>query len=247
MGVQVGVIRIERVNLSRPDAGGSILLSSTEEQTIARRSLDDNQGDNELVVWAHDALQRLFTRPESDIHQMALSMEIEVSRDSFVDNKGVVEPFPVYGDQHGSHFLSEKDRQYIRALVVMGYREDAAILVNKAYDSRCSEIGTVNSSHGRLFSLFDVEYLEMLVLVGQRKRAVEVILSLMNEYELTTLGRVVQSLETQSKLETEYRDILESIDTTGHLPPEAVQVPVMEPPRDGLLRRAIRALLRKRA
>jgi len=221
-------------------------LSSTEEQTVTSRGIDDSKSGNELVVWAHDALQRLFTGPESDIHQMALSMEIEVSRESFVE-KDIVEQVPEYEVLSGSHFLSERDMQYIRALVVLGYREDAAILVNKAYDSRCLEIGTVNGSPDRLFGLFDIEYLEMLVLVGQRKRAVEVILSLMDDYELATLGRVVQSLEAQTNLEVEYRDILESIDTTGHLPPEPVQVPAVEPSRGSLFRRAIRALRRMRA
>jgi hypothetical protein len=221
-------------------------LSSTEEQTVTSRGIDDDQtSGNELVVWAYDALQRLFTGPESDIHQMALSMEIEVSRESFVE-KDIVEPVPEF-DLPVYHFLSERDRQYIRTLVVLGYREDASILVNKAYDSRCSEIGIVNGSPGRLFSLFDVEYLEMLVLVGQRKRAVEVILSLMDDYELATLGRVVQSLETQSKLEVEYRDILDSIDTTGRLPPEPVQVPASESSRGNLFRRAFRALRQRRA
>ena len=219
-------------------------MSSTEGQAVTSRNPSDNEvSGNELVLWAQDALQHLFTGPESDIHQMALSMEVEVSR-SLAEKPGALEP--VYDVQIDSHFLSEKDRQYIKTLVVMGYRNDAAMLVNKAYERRCQEIDRPHQTSSRLFNLFDVEYLEMLVLVGQRKRAVKAILGLMDDYELATLGRIVQSLETQSMLDEEYRITISSIDQTGSLPPENPK-PIVISPRRNFFLRAIRALSRRRA
>jgi hypothetical protein len=220
-------------------------LSSTQEQTVRGRGPNDNEAGGELVLWAQDALQRLFTGPESDIHQMALSMEVEVSRRELADKPGLLEP--VHADAFVDfHFLSEKDRQYIRTLVVMGYPEDAAMLVNKAYDRRCHEIDRHSGSSGHLFTLFDVEYLEMLVLVGQRKKAVDAVLALMDDYELATLGRIVQNMETQSVLEKEYRTTIKSIDETGFLPPESKK-PIVVPRRRNFILRAIKALYPRRA
>lgn len=217
-------------------------MSSTQEQTVTGRSINqgDPEGGGELILWAHDALQRMFTGPEGDIHQMALSMEVEVSSGDFREEIGLLKPAAIRDEDwsYEPHFLSERDRQYIRTLVVLGYREDAAILVNKAYGKRSNEISTGVSE--RLFSNFDLEYLEMLVLVGQRRRAVEVFLGLMNDYELSILGMIAKSLDNQAKLDEEYREILSSIDTTGALPPEKCKAG--KSARQGLIRRALSSI-----
>jgi len=221
---------------------GRLHLSSTQEQTVTGRPVNQEDPEGgELLLWAHDALQRMFTGPEGDIHQMALSMEVEVSSGDFREEIGLPKPDHMKdeGWLYEPHFLSERDRQYIKTLVVLGYREDAAILVDKAYGKRSNEISTGGSE--RLFSNFDLEYLEMLILVGQRRRAVEVFLGLMNDYELSILGRIAKNLDNQSKLDEEYREILSSIETTGALPPEKIRR-AGKPVRQGLIHRALRVI-----
>lgn len=119
-----------------------------------------------------------------------------------------------------------KDKQYIRALVVMGYREDASMLVQQAYEKRKREIGSAISYRGghganwALFTPFNIEYLEILLLVGDRRRAIMLVLRVMDDYELKNLGQIVRTTEAQAKIDREYFDTMRAIETTGSLPPE---------------------------
>lgn len=207
-------------------------MSTIQGQTyIARDSPEiDQKAEKEPAPWSPVPLSPRFggSDAEGDLHRMAISMNLHFAEKN-------LSQAPAYRDQQlryvkeikpENYFLSMKDKQYIRALVVMGYREDASRLVQQAYEKRKREIGSAmgyRGGHGlnwTLFTLFDIEYLEMLLLVGDRRRAIMLVLRVMDDYELKNLGQIVRTTEAQAKIDREYFETMRAIETTGSLPPE---------------------------
>lgn len=126
-------------------------------------------------------------------------------------------PFPGLARYRPEHrFLSKRDRDYIRALMALGYRDEAADLVQKAYGA-----GPRRPAGDRpLLTIYDLEYVEMLLVVGRRRVAVDFVLHLMEDYELASGSRMAET--TRSRLDREYEATMRSIDADGRLPPEEV-------------------------
>jgi len=157
------------------------------------------------------------TDPERDLDRMARC----VSLYSFQISP--TETYALRGQHLGGEamrdrFLSVKDRQYIRALVIMGYREEAARLVHQAYERRKQEREAAKarererSGRTTLFTRFDIDYLEMLVLVGDRKAAMDLFLRAMDDFELERLGTIVRRVDSDMRLEIEYREAIRTIE-----------------------------------
>jgi hypothetical protein len=126
-------------------------------------------------------------------------------------------PFPGLARYRPEHrFLSKRDRDYIRALMALGYRGEAADLVQKAYEAGPRR----PAGDGPLLTIYDLEYVEMLLVVGRRRVAVDFVLHLMEDYEIASVGRMAET--TRSRLDREYEATMRSIDADGRLPPEEI-------------------------
>ncbi len=180
-----------------------------------RVSSDSDALDTALEPWMAQAQGELQTMGCSSDNRTKTYEDI--SPDSLADGNvhPISEPGVLPGGGHW--FLSTRDRQYIRALVVLGFRQEATMLVHRAYARRCRELESsmVTMDEGLCGSLFtplDLEYVEMLVMVGDRRSAIDLILRAMDDYELGKLGRIVHSLDTQSRLKREYEQTVRAIE-----------------------------------
>lgn len=173
-------------------------------------------------------LRRATTEPdpEEDIMLMARSMSIPLSNNPDSHTR---EPIDT------GHFLSERDRQYIKTLVALGYRQDAARLLRRAYEKRRAEMGDLETGNGHLFTPFQIEYLEMLLIVGDRRTAISTVLSCMDEYQIreTRDGKI----NLRSSLDREYERTISAIERDGCLPPADESEPSESHGLHNLLRR----------
>jgi hypothetical protein len=176
---------------------------------------------SELSLWPvveEEAFPAAASDPERDLHRMATCVRLysfQISPTETLAPRGG----HFSGDKAArDRFLSTKDRQYVKALVVMGYRDEAARLVHKAYAKRKTERETASASEqqrfGRptLFTRFDIDYLEMLILVGDRRAAMDLFLRAMDDYELDRLGTIVRRVDNEIMLEMEYRETMKAIE-----------------------------------
>ncbi len=168
--------------------------------------------DDESIRWLRGALRSLGTpRSRGDSRQVAAPLEHELP------GAPRASPFPGLARYRPEHrFLSRMDRDYIRALMALGYRGEAADLVQKAH-----EAGPGRPAGDRpLLTIYDLEYVEMLLVVGRRRVAVDFVLHLMEDYEFASVGRMGET--TRSRLDREYQATMRAIDADGRLPPEEV-------------------------
>ncbi len=172
-----------------------------------------SDAESDLMTWAQDALGKMMLSPD-DTDQVALTMEIEVA-----EEPGTAAEADEAGTDSES-FLSRIDREYIKLLVMLGFRDEAARLVEQAHQVRSKNHSTAASEDSPLFTIYDLEYLELLLIVGRREKAVGMVLHLMDEYEVNVLTKIVRAHENQNRLEEEYHSIMTAIDTEGFLPPE---------------------------
>ena len=185
--------------------------------------------------------------PERDLERMAQSVSLHSSQ-IYSTETLAFRGQGLSGEAVRDRFLSMKDRQYIRALVIMGYREEAARLVNQAYARRKQEREAARAQEeqrpGRatLFTRFDIDYLEMLILVGDRRAAMDLFLRTMDDYERDRLGTIVRRVDSELKLEMEYRETIRAIEAgqlvAGNARPGKVQSQPKAPSRS-LLRRLL--------
>ena len=176
---------------------------------------------SELPLWpvaGEGAFPGVASEPERDLHRMATCVRLysfQISPTETLAPRGG----HFSGDKAArDRFLSTRDRQYIKALVIMGYRDEAGRLVHKAYARRRQEREAARASeqqkfgHPTLFTRFDIDYLEMLILVGDRRAAMDLFLRAMDDYELDRLGTIVRRVDNQMMLEMEYRETMKAIE-----------------------------------
>jgi len=166
------------------------------------------------------------TDPEEDLMLMARSMP-----STALENQHR----PTGEASDGGHFLSERDKQYIKTLVVLGYGQDAARLLRRAYEKRRREIDDLGAGGGHLFTPFQIEYLEMLLVVGDRRTAISTVLSCMDEYQIRETRQGTVNL--RSSLDREYERTITAIEKNGHLPPADDSQPSSSRRLHDLLRR----------
>jgi hypothetical protein len=159
--------------------------------------------------WLRAALDSLTPLSRGSSRQVEVPTELELS-----ETPGL-SPYLDIGRYRPEHrFLSRMDRDYIRALLATGYPEEAADLVQKAYRAGAQP----PTGERPLLTIYDLEYIEMLLIVGRRRMAVDFVLHLMEEYELTSGVRLAET--TRSRLDREYETTMTAIDIDGRLPPE---------------------------
>ncbi len=232
-------------NIIRSYLEGGSGLAATEKNTgIADSAETEGRplGDEKSIRWVRDALSHLtIPGSEGDHRHMAMSVEFEVSESPKIATAPSVhyEEIERYGPGH--HFLSRMDRQYIKALLAIGYAEDAADLLQKAYKARLQETRVHGTEDRPPLTIFDLEYVEMLLIVGQRRLAVDFVLRLMEEFELASAGAMATT-QTRSRLKREYEATMRAIEVDGRLPPEE-EADESEEPEANMLRRLLGVLL----
>jgi hypothetical protein len=170
-------------------------------------------------------------RSRGDSRQVAVPLKPELT--------GTPEISPYHGIgryRPECRFLSRMDRDYIRALLALGYRGEAADLVQKAYAAGFQP----PTGDKPLLTIYDLEYIEMLLIVDRRRVAVDFVLRLMEDFELASRARSAE--KARSRLDREYEATMRSIDIDGRLPPEEV-LGGSEEPGNGILRRLLDVLL----
>jgi hypothetical protein len=193
-------------------------LSTVDQETTVTPDHGTPDDGIDLVTWAQEAIGN-FTSQELG-HQIALSMEVEVSGDRrFLEAPGL------WGTKR---LLSNLDREYIRALVLIGYRVDAAILVERAYNGRLRDREAAVDDLV-LLNAVELEYLEMLAVVGQRAKGGKLLLDRMDSYQRSILGHIAGSIETRARLDKEYAETIAAIEAGGPLPPDDSQHPSEAP------------------
>jgi hypothetical protein len=148
-------------------------------------------------------------------------------------------------------FLSHRDEQYVRALSTIGYRQEATSLLQRAYERRSREI---NGRHGStdpadgvpLFTDHDIQYLETLLSIGRRSKAVEAAIRFIDEYENAQRNPNEDPTESLSGIEKEYVETIKAIETGGPLPPDKPSVlpPCPPSPSASPLRQTFDSLFR---
>jgi len=113
-------------------------------------------------------------------------------------------------------FISPFDRQYLESLASMGYAEEAARLIDRAYETATSN--TVEEQRARLFTKVDLEYLEVLLTIGQRAKALSLIISAVERFERQAAARLA-SRQQDTWLDREYRRTIRAIEQGKPLGP----------------------------
>ncbi len=117
-------------------------------------------------------------------------------------------------------FISPFDREYLESLASMGYAEEAARLIDRAYERATSNI--VEEPRGRLFTKVDLEYLEVLLTIGQRAKALSFIISAVERFEREAASRLA-SRQQDTWLDREYRRTIRAIEQGRLLGPPSRQ------------------------
>jgi len=111
-------------------------------------------------------------------------------------------------------FISRIDREYLETLVMIGCGEEASELVRRAYDARRPEIENrrwFTPSTQPLTDL-DIDYLEALIIVGDRRRAISALHQIIEQYELKVRGELIRAEEAPSAIDREYIRVMDSIE-----------------------------------
>jgi len=209
---------------------------------------------SELFAWPEGYDQECAgasSEPERDLYRMATSADLY----SFQISPREASGFPgerFSGERAGrDRFLSERDRQYIKALVIMGYQDEAVWLVRKAYASRRQERDAARAreeqrlGHPVLLTRFDIDYLETLLLVGDRRNALDLFLQAMDDYQLNGPNASAPRDCHWPMLEKEYREAIEAIESGK---PSSPSTDGAKPrPRGGSLRSLFQRLFRPRS
>ena len=105
--------------------------------------------------------------------------------------------------------ISPIDREYLQALASLGYTDEAVRLLDMVYEEARSTVA-YNSIKPRLLHNVDLDYIEVLLLIGQRSRALRFIFSAVERFEREAAA--LAGPARQSRLDSEYRRTIRAIE-----------------------------------